>query len=1717
VTDVTDLNALGQLCRLCGIDTGYTDIWGNQHAASVKSLQALLASIGINVDDDANLNTELKKHQQRSWRRMLAPVQVERVSTSPIGIPIVLPFTKSKVALEWSLRTEEGGAWRGKTLSTALKLLEQAVVDGMGMARYVLTLPKNPPAGYHRFELKSIPGKTASLSLIVVPDKCFQPPALAGAGKVWGPAVQLYALRSRRNWGIGDFTDLRRLVEDCRQFGADIIGLNPLHALFPHNPPHASPYSPSSRRFLNMLYIDVEAIPEFSECEAAQTTVAHPDFQARLQPLRKSESVDYTAVAAVKRPVLEQLYQYFRKHDIASNTDRSQAFKNFTQQHGDALYRHALYEALQEHLHEQDSTIWGWPVWPEVFQNPRSNEVQQFATARRDRVEFFQYLQWQADMQLAAAGRRSLELGLGIGLYQDLAISVDRAGAEVWANRDLYVSNAVIGAPPDDFNLHGQNWGLPPWNPESLIESAYAPFIETLRANMQHSGALRIDHVMGLMRLFWVPEGGAPDHGTYVGYPFDDLIGILALESQRNRCLVIGEDLGTVPDSVRKSLASLGVLSYRLLYFERDAQGDFKPPASYPDQALVAIGTHDLPTLSGFWHGDDLAERTALGHFPSETARDRQVIGRAEDRARLLIALEREKLLPATLTIHPVSSPDMTPELACAVHAYLANAPSKIMLVQLEDIFGQRKQVNLPGTSSERPNWRYRLTVDIEDLAADSRWHKLATMMQTRRPTTPASARRARAAVIPTATYRLQFHRHFTFSDATELVPYLKRLGVSHCFASPHLKARAGSLHGYDIVDHNALNPEIGSRDDFERFVSALQENGLRLILDVVPNHMGVGGDDNQWWQDVLENGQSSAFANYFDIDWNPPKDDLRGKVLCPVLGDHYGKSLENAEIKLTFESEAGAYAIRYYTHRFPVDPQTYPMILTRELNRLEPEQLEKHAGLLDLLSLITALQNLPARWETGEARIKERRRDKEIHKRRLAQLFRDHADIRNIIEKNTITFNGTAGNPDSFDLLHELLEAQAYRLAYWRVASDEINYRRFFDINDLAGIRTEEPVVFEATHRLIFDLIEQQKVDGLRIDHPDGLYNPAQYFEWLNQRFSHSTTSDATSPITKSVNTPIALSLYIVAEKILASHERLPENWSVHGTTGYDFTNLVNGLFVYGPAERELDRLYRRFAGPQPDFDDLLYECKKTVMRASLSSELHVLTNYLDRISESDRDTRDFTGTAQRTALFEVVACFPVYRTYVTKERVTDEDRRYVDWAISAAKRRSLGADVSIFDFIRRILLLEDLEGSDERYKNTVAEFAMRFQQYTAPVMAKGLEDTMFYRYNRLVSLNEVGGDLKRYAVSMAAFHHANQERLRRWPHAMLCTSSHDTKRSEDVRSRINVLSEVASGWRTHLTRWSRINRSKKRRLDAGWAPDPNDEYLIYQTLLGIWPTAPLDDKHLAEMRERIEAYMLKAIREAKAHTSWINPNREYEEGTVAFVRAVLNSPERNLFLDDFLPFQRQVARLGQFNSLSQTAIKLTCPGVPDIYQGTELWDLSLVDPDNRRAVNYALRREMLDEMESWHSLDTKARAEQMGELMNNLDDGRAKLYLISELLTLRNANPELFAKGNYLPLTVEGPRMDHVCAFARVTSRQTLIIAAPRWFSQLIGNAHEATFDASVWRDTWLESPTPERETYFNVLTGERVQTIVRNGKPQIPLTKLCGLFPTAILINI
>lgn len=973
----------------------------------------------------------------------------------------------------------------------------------------------------------------------------------------------------------------------------------------------------------------------------------------------------------------------------------------------------------------------------------------------------------------------------------------------------------------------------------------------------------------------------------------------------------------------------------------------------------------------------------------------------------------------------------------------------------------------------------------------------------------PMTARKGGGIIkIPRATYRLQFNHQFTFANAEAIVPYLHDLGISHCYASPYLKARAGSHHGYDIVDHNALNPEIGDEERFNLWVQALHRYGMGQILDIVPNHMGVGGDDNAWWLDVLEHGPSSEYAAYFDIDWRPIKEELRGKVLLPVLGDHYGTVIEKGELRLTFDLDLGQFSACFYSHRFPIDPSTYPNILSHKLEQLTAHFSAQEDSILEYQSLITAFEHLPSRNDTQAEKRAERLRDSAIYKRRLAELCQEYPAIGALVFDTAATFNGLTEQPESFNLLHQLLERQAYRLAYWRVASDEINYRRFFDINDLAGLRMENSAVFAATHRFILELIRAGKVDGLRIDHPDGLHDPSGYYRRLSQQIA-AVKGDLGSFNDETAQPPC----YVVVEKILANYEYLPEDWPVCGTTGYEFAHLNNGLFIYSDSQKEMERIYVRFTRRSWNFDELLYSCKKIIIRGQLSSELTVLANMLNSIAQSDRHTRDFTLNGMREALTEVVACFPVYRTYVSVRGVSEEDRRFVYWAVAQAKKRSLAADASIFDFIQAILLLE--AATQSSISQETIQFIMRFQQYTGPVMAKALEDTMLYTYNRLVSLNDVGSDPRSFGVSLAAFHRANQERIQRWPHAMLASSTHDSKRSEDVRARLNVLSEMPGDWRNHLGRWARINRTKRRQLNGLRAPSRNDEYLFYQTVLGTWPLHDMDENGLADFRERIEAYMLKAAKEAKAQTSWINPDTEYEAALVHFVRSVLGSLEKNPFLMDFLPFHRHVAQFGTLNSLSQLLLKLTAPGVPDLYQGSELWEFNLVDPDNRQPVDFALRQQRLQEVmrqaHSEQSLHVYAR-----ELLKSREDGRAKLYLIWKILALRARLPLLFQEGDYSPLVAQGEKVDHLCAFARRYEDAVMLSIAPRWFVRLLGSEDTLPLGETLWGETWIEVPEwNENKSYMNVLTEEIVTATQRADKYYVSAARLFENFSVALLI--
>lgn len=1699
---------LNRLCALQGILTEYEDVWGKRHEVSDESKRALLAAAGMKADTPEQAQEALEHEERRVWQRLLPPVKVVRTQT-PIRLEIHLPASADGARYTWILRQEDGNTQRGEFSAHQLQKLDERELDGSRIIRRALDLPARPPLGYHDLTLRRDGlAEEATMRLIVTPERCFQPPGLEGEARVWGFGVQLYSVRTQRNWGIGDFTDLRMVIDQAADLGADIIGLNPLHALFTHNPEHASPYSPSSRLFLNVLYIDVETVPEFDECEEARNAVQQPAFQAALRALRADDLVNYKAVAERKLPLLEMLYRHFRERHLAAESERGREFRAYQQAQGESLRRYATFEALQHHFHAQDPKTWGWPVWPEEYRDPGSGAVAEFAREQAPRIEFFEYMQWLAEQQLLAAGRRSQERGLAIGMYADLAVGVDSGGAEAWSNQHYYALGARIGAPPDIFNMKGQDWGLPPLIPARLPETAYASFIATLQHTMRQGGALRIDHVMGLMRLFWVPPGKPPGEGTYVMYPFHDLLGILALESQRNRCLVIGEDLGTVPAEVRDALQPLGVLSYRLFYFEKDEkQEQYKTPAEFPRQALVAISTHDLPPLHGYWEGVDIERRWQLGLFPSEAERNQEIVARSQERARMLLALEREGLLPAGMSPDPVSVPKMTLELMLALHTYLARSASQLMLAQPEDVFAQSEQVNLPGTVDQHPNWRRKLTLTLDAWSGDERMQLLTQTLNrergghTRREAEPQAEPRPQLALgPPRATYRFQFHRDFTFAMATELVPYLAALGVSHCYASPYLKARPGSQHGYDIIDHNDFNPEIGSAEDFEHFVETLRRHDMSHILDMVPNHMGVMGSDNAWWLDVLENGPASAYADFFDIDWEAMHGPNRQKVLLPVLGDHYGVVLERGELQLRYDDASGSFSIHYYNHRFPIDPQEYPRILGLYSDRLKARLGADHADVLEYEGLISAFRNLPLRSETAEDRLSERQRDKELHKTHLAALGRRSADIAHLIEETVTALNGTAGEPTSFQALHQLIQAQAYRLSSWRVASDEINYRRFFDVNDLAALRMDNVKVFEQTHKLVGRLVNEGKVAGLRIDHPDGLYNPLQYFQRL-----HGLAARDKSPGADAPRLP-----YLVVEKILAHYERLPASWPVQGTTGYEFVNLLNGLFVDAEAERTLDRLYRLFVREQVDFNELLYNAKKLIMRVALASELGVLASQLSRIAQAEPRVCDFTLNNLRDALAEVAACFPVYRTYVTEAGASEDDKRYIDWAVSVAKRRSRAADISIFDFVRDILLTVAAEGRPEPFRRAVIAFAMKFQQYTGPLMAKGLEDTSFYRYNRLVSLNEVGGDPRRFAVSVTEFHRANQERLQVYPHTLLATSTHDTKRSEDVRMRIDVISEVPEEWQKHLTRWTRLNRSKKRLVEDKPAPSRNDEYLLYQTLVGAWPLGDMDEAALKAFCERVQAYMLKAIREVKVNTSWINPNKEYEDATSSFVCDLLRMSGRNPFLADFVPFVKRLTPYGLLNSLSQTLLKFTVPGVPDVYQGNELWDFSLVDPDNRRPVDYASRRKRLAQLQEDFK-QAPRRGERLRQLAERIEDGDAKLFLTWRLLTLRREQPALFQQGSYQALSVEGPHAAHLCAFMRSHEGVTLVVLAPRLFARLLRD--QSSLAAFNWEGTRVEMPAAAAE-YRNWLSGEALKTREHDGRRWLHVQDVLAAFPVGAL---
>ncbi len=837
----------------------------------------------------------------------------------------------------------------------------------------------------------------------------------------------------------------------------------------------------------------------------------------------------------------------------------------------------------------------------------------------------------------------------------------------------------------------------------------------------------------------------------------------------------------------------------------------------------------------------------------------------------------------------------------------------------------------------------------------------------------------------PRATYRLQFHAGFGFADAARRAPYLSALGVSHVYASPYLKARPGSTHGYDITDHLALNPELGSEDDFRAMVQAFRDNGLGQILDFVPNHMGVGGADNPLWLDVLEWGPEADHAGWFDIDWDSGHGYLKDKLLVPFLGDQYGVALNNRELQVAFDAEEGGLAVwAHGRHKLPLCPVHYGAVLGHDDAALD--------RLSDLFSDLVF-------WRPHFA---ERAA---VLKAELAACVREEAAARQALERSLAALNH---DPAALD---RLIRQQYWRIADFRVAGDDINYRRFFNIDDLAGLRMELPAVFRHAHARILPMLEEGILDGLRIDHIDGLLDPKGYVDALRQA--------AGQPF------------YLVVEKILLGAERLREDWDVEGTTGYDFTNLVLGLMINRGAEAEFSETYAAFTGQSASFAEIVRDCKIRIMETEMASELAALGRDAGRVARQNPLTQDFTNALLTRAIKRIVACFQVYRTYVELETDQDSvDQQALGAAIKLARQTASDMYPSVFDFLHRVLSGRLTARPKSGFNRTsVLRLAMKLQQYSGPVMAKGLEDTAFYRFNRFIALNEVGGEPARFGLSAEAFHAANLERARRWPASMLATATHDTKRGEDTRARLAVLADVPRDWAALAESWSHALRGRWRETQAGAPPDPNDRYMLLQLLVGSWPAEMLDEPDATGLEAygaRLQATLEKSLREAKLHTTWSSPDRAYEASMQAFARLALDPT----LLRDFLPFVRRVAELGARNSVVQTVLKLTVPGMPDIYQGCEMWDFSLVDPDNRRPVDFDVRNRALEALRPALAQNREA---MLRTLMAAWPDGRIKLAVTHLLLRLRAAHPALFARGGYQPLAVTGADSDHALGFVR------------------------------------------------------------------------------------
>jgi (1->4)-alpha-D-glucan 1-alpha-D-glucosylmutase len=911
---------------------------------------------------------------------------------------------------------------------------------------------------------------------------------------------------------------------------------------------------------------------------------------------------------------------------------------------------------------------------------------------------------------------------------------------------------------------------------------------------------------------------------------------------------------------------------------------------------------------------------------------------------------------------------------------------------------------------------------------------------------------------LPIAAYRLQLTPQFTFDGAAAIVPYLAALGVSHVYASPFLRARRGSSHGYDVVDHSMFNPELGGQAGFGRLSDALARANIGLILDFVPNHMAVNGADNRWWLDVLEWGPRSPYAAFFDIDWKRLRYRARDSILLPILGRPYGQALAAGEVALEFDADEGTFSAWYFDHRLPIAPRCYAEILQKAVARTDTSGEAARQHLLDV-----ARQPFSSREDA----------------RALKRMLAANAAGAELIRNGLAAYRVDGRDPRATATLHCLLERQHYRIAHWRLAATQINYRRFFDISDLAGLRVEHAQTFDAIHELVLRLVSQGRLHGLRLDHIDGLWDPHAYCEQL-QRAIELARPGRSVPF------------YTVVEKILEPGEPLPAFPGVAGTTGYEWLNVIARVLIDGNGLALLAQTWRSFTGEDQSFDDTLLDSKHYVLTHLLASEFAALADILVRIAAGHRSTRDFAPGRARTALELVVLHFPVYRTYVAASRVTAPDLTVIARTIDAARRNWRGTDEGIFDFLRAVLTLEAIAPGRSTYSSSrVLRFVGKFQQFTGPMMAKSLEDTAFYRNCAVLALNEVGGRPDAGALSVDDFH-ARLALRAGSPHGMTTTATHDTKRGEDARARLLALSELAHDWAASVEQWRKINADMIAPIDGIRIPSSAHEYLFYQAL----SSARSPERAEPGFVERIQAFMRKAAREGKQQTSWIDPNDDYERGLEKFVAAALDPARSQSFLEKLDEFSNRIALLGALNSMSQMTLKLMLPGVPDVYQGTELWDLSFVDPDNRRSVDFRLRADVLKQIRGardWHAI-----AKRWG-------DGAIKLALLDRLLQIRRRFQKLFETGDYRPISVTGVSRDHVIAFERCSGDDAIIVAVGRLFASLTDGGRRLP-RGSDWQGEIVTHGYAKIE-----LLGP---TVAAKLGTRFELSALFGVIPVAIL---